>query len=151
MGSIDLINKFVDGVKEKLNAANTELGGFTRISERDEDPAVLSTSNDMPILIVIPLADRPDRIRWTMGGDDLYHDFSISIVGYYLFDNLDTALRTIRGYGFNCLDLFRGDDSMIAGCHIYSATLNVGYFVMIDYPIYRFILTLNVKSIEMEV
>jgi len=150
MGSIDLINEFVDGVKVKLNAASSSLGNFTRISERDEDPNVISQSRDMPILIVIPLADRPDRIRWTMGGDELYHDFSISIIGYYLFTDID-ALRTVRGYGYNCLDLFRGTNSMIANCHIYSATLNVGYFVIIDYPIYRFILTMNVKSIELEV
>ena len=56
MGSIDLINDFVDGVKVKLNAANTALGSFTRISERDEDPAQLSQSRDMPILIIIPLS-----------------------------------------------------------------------------------------------
>ena len=147
MSSIDLINNFVDGVKVKL-AASTTLGTPTRISERDEDPAVLSQAGDMPILIVIPLADRADRLRWTMGGDELYHDFSISIIGYYLDQNLIENLRTLRGYGFACLDLFRGVDSMIGGCHIYSATLDVGYFSMIDYPIYRFILTMNVKSIE---
>ena len=151
MGSIDLINNFVDGVKVKLNAANVELGGFTKISERDEDPsALVRTKSYLPILIVIPLADRPDRIRWTMGGDEVYHDFSISIVGYYIFSDIDTALRTLRGYGFNCMDLFRGDNSMIGGCHIYSATLDVGYFVLENFPIYRFVLTMNVKSIELE-
>jgi hypothetical protein len=148
MGSIDLINNFTDEVILRLNANKATMGNFTRISERDEDPQYLSNSKDMPILIVIPLADRPDRIKMTMGGTEMYHDFSISIVGYYLFQNLDTAIRTLRGYGYNCVDLFRGGNSKVAGCHVYSATLDVGYFIIVDNPVYRFILTMQVKAIE---
>lgn len=148
MSAVTTINNFTDAVIAKLNANKASLGNFTRISERDEDPAYLSNSLDMPILIVIPLADRPDRMRMTMGSTEMYHDFSISIVGYYLFENLDTAIRTLRGYGYNCIDLFRGSDALEGGCHIYSATLDVGYSVIIDNPVYRFILTMNVKVIE---
>ena len=86
MTSISYINGATDAVIARLNAAKTTLGDFTRITERDEDPAVLSTSGEMPIMVVIPLADRPDRIRMTQGeGGEVYHDFSISIIGYHLY------------------------------------------------------------------
>jgi hypothetical protein len=128
------------------------LGNFTRITERDEDPAVLSQSGDMPIMVVIPLADRPDRISMTQGdtGGELRHDFSISIIGYHLYNTLDNDLRTLRGYAFTVLDLFRvGGGRQLGSAHVYSATVDVGYFVMIDYPIYRYIITLNCKMIEL--
>jgi hypothetical protein len=150
MTSISYINGATDAVIARLNAAKSTLGNFTRISERDEDPAVLSTSGDMPIMIVIPLADRPDRVGMTMGGGgELRHDFSISIIGYHLYNTLDDDLRTLRGYAFTVLDLFRlGANAQIGSAHVYSASVDVGYFVMIDYPIYRYIVTLNCKMIE---
>jgi hypothetical protein len=151
MASITYINAATDAVIARLNAAKSTLGNFTRITERDEDPAVLSTSGDMPIMVVIPLADRPDRVSMTMGdtGGELRHDFSISIIGYYLYENLDDNLRTLRGYAFTILDLFRlGANSQVGSAHVYSATVDVGYFVMIDYPVYRAIITLNCKLIE---
>jgi hypothetical protein len=149
MTSITYINEVVDAVIAKLNANKTTLGNFTRISERDEDPAVLSTSGDMPIIVVIPLADRPDRIRMTMGsGGELQHDFSISIIGYHLYTTLDSELRTLRGYAFTVVDLFRGANCQVGSAFVYSATVDVGYFVMVDYPVYRYIVTLNCKMIE---
>jgi hypothetical protein len=151
MASITYINAATDAVIARLNANKASLGNFTRISERDEDPAVLSTSGDMPIMIVIPLADRPDRLTWTQGetGGELRHDFSISIIGYHLYSTLDDDLRTLRGYAFTVADLFRlGATSQVGSAHVNSATVDVGYFVMIDYPIYRFICTLNLKMIE---
>jgi hypothetical protein len=150
MASVTYINEAVDAVKAALNANVVALGNFTRISERDEDPAVLSTSGDMPIMVVIPLADKPDRMRLTMGtSGEVYHDFSISIIGYYLYANLDDDIRTLRGYGYTCFDLFRGSgDPHLGNAHVYAASLDVGYFVMVDYPIYRFICTLNVRMIE---
>ena len=149
MVAVTYINAVIDEIKTRLNSNVATLGNFTRISERDEDPAILSTSGDMPIFIVIPLADRADRIKMTMGdGGEVYHDFSISIVGYYLYDNLDDNIRTLRGYGYNCLDLFRGLNSKIATAQVYSATLDIGYFIITDYPIYRTILTLRATMIE---
>ena len=150
MASITYINSATDAVIARLNAAKSTLGNFTRISERDEDPAVLSTSGDMPIMIVIPLADKPDRINFTMGGGgELYHNFSISIIGYHLYATLDDDLRSLRGYAFTVLDLFRsGANAQIGSAYVYSASVDVGYFVMIDYPIYRYIVTLNCKMIE---
>lgn len=149
--SILYIDGAVDAVIALLNANSAQLGNFTRISERDEDPAVISTTGDMPILVVIPLADRPDRVRFTMGmGGELQHDFSISIIGYHLYENLDpsTNLRQLRTYAFSCLDLFRGVNSQVGSAYVYSATVDVGYYVMVDNPIYRWIVTLNLKMIE---
>jgi hypothetical protein len=103
----------------------------------------------MPIMVVIPLADRPDRIRMTMGdGGEFQHDFSVSIIGYHLYGTLENDLRTLRGYAFTLIDLFRGKNAQVASAQVYSATVDVGYFVMIDYPIYRYIITLNAKMIE---
>jgi hypothetical protein len=138
----------VAALKVILEANKPALGNFTRISERDEDPAVVSNSGDMPILVVIPLADRPDRMRMSIGSTEVYHDFSIVIIGYYLYNNLDDEIKTLRGYGYACFDLFRGTAAKLAYAHVYSASLDVGYFVMVDYPIYRWILTLNAKMIE---
>lgn len=152
MASITYINAATDAVIARLNAAKSTLGNFTRITERDEDPAILSTSGDMPIMVVIPLADRPDRVSMTMGdtGGELRHDFSISIIGYHLYNTLDDDLRTLRAYAFTVLDLFRlGANRQVGSAHVYSASVDVGYFVMVDYPIYRYIVTLNCKMIEL--
>ena len=142
------ITEFKDAVITVLEDNKASLGNFTRISERDEDPAVLSTSGDMPILIVIPLADRSDRVKWTIGGTELWHDFSITIIGYYLYNNLDDEIVTLRKYGYAALELFRGTGAHLGNGHIYSGNLDVGYFVMVDYPIYRWVLTLQVMMIE---
>jgi hypothetical protein len=149
--SISYIDGAVDAVIAALNANCAQLGNFTRISERDEDPAVISTTGDMPIIVVIPLADRPDRVKYSMGmGGELQHDFSISIIGYHLYENLDPSsnLRQLRTYAFSALDLFRGAGSQVGSAFVYSATVDIGYYVMVDNPVYRWIVTLNLKMIE---
>lgn len=150
MASITYINAVTDEVISRLNANKASLGNFTRISERDEDPAVISQSGDMPIMVVIPLADRPDRVKVTQGGGgELEHNFSVSIIGYHLYTTLDDDLRTLRGYAFTVLDLFRSSTGIqVASAHVTGASVDVGYFVMIDYPIYRYIITLNLRMIE---
>ena len=80
---------------------------------------------------------------------EVYHDFSVTIIGYFLFTNLDDDIVSLRAYALNVVDLFRGANSRVAAkAHVYSATADVGYYVIVDYPIYRFIVTLNVRMIE---
>ena len=148
MTSTAYINLVTDGVISTLNANKAALGDFVTIYERDQEPSVLADHKDLlPVLVVMPLTN-PDSVKMTMGGSEMYHNFSLSITGYYSFDNLTDDIRTMRGYAYDCLDLFRGTNSKVSHAHVYSGSVNPGYFVMVDTPIYKWIVRLNMKMLE---
>jgi hypothetical protein len=149
MTSTSYIDGVTDAIKTLLNANTATLGSFTTILERDEDPSVIGTRQDLPVLVVIPLGDKPDRVTLTMGsGGEMYHNFSVLITGYYHYDSLTTEIRTMRGYAFSCIDLFRGSAAKVGYGHIYSGSVNPGYYVMVDNPVYRWEVILNIKMLE---
>ena len=155
MSSKTFINAVTDDVITRLTTNKVALGNWVTLYELDKEPSVIAGSIDgLPVIVVEPLADRPDSIRMTSGGGgEVYHRFSLNIMGYYGFSALSTDIRTLRGYAYDCFDLFRGGTSnanqQVGSAHVRSATVNPGYFVIVDHPIYKWTVTLNLEMIEL--
>lgn len=131
------------------------LGGIVTIRDRDEDPAIIGdNANRLPMVCVIPLGDKADRITFSMGSSDWLHEFTIQIVGYYRFsqDNKDpfADLATVRQYAFDALEMFRGPTNagFYAGCNATGADIDIGYFMTTDYVIYRYDIALKCTMYE---
>jgi hypothetical protein len=144
------INAVTDAVITRLNSNVVALGNFVSVKERDQEPSVLADSpNLLPVLVVQPLSNRSDSMRETMGTTgEIYHRFTLSISGYYLFTNLDSDIRTMRGYAYTCLDLFRGSNQQVATAYVTGASVNPGYFVLVDKSIYKWVVNLNFYMLE---
>lgn len=155
MSSYDHIDGAAAAVRTKILNAATALGGIKSVKDRDEDPAVLAdNANDLPMVAVIPLGDKPDKITFTMGGSDWLHDFNLNIVGYYRFSMDNTSpmadLGTVRKYAFDTLELFRGamNAGFYPGCNARGADIDIGYFIVTDYVIYRYDIMLKCTMYE---
>jgi len=150
MTSTAYINLVTDAIISRLNTNKTALGNFLSVKERDQEPSVLADHPDLlPVVVVMPLANRADSISITTGGTEIQHKFSLSISGYYLFNDLDDDIRTMRGYAYTCFDLFRtATGRQISYAQCTGGSVNPGYFVLTDKPIYKWIVTLNLNMME---
>lgn len=149
MSSKDYVNAVTDEVISRL-IENKDVLGFVRILERDEEPSVLADSPGlMPTLIVQPLSGKSDAAVMTMGTTgEMYHGFALSISGYYLFNELNTDIRTMRGNAYTCLDLFRGVNQQVSYAYVTGANLDPGYFIIVDKQVYKWVVTLRFTMIE---
>ena len=126
------------------------------ILDKDEDPAVIADSPaGLPAVLVIPIGDKQDSINYSMGSSDWEHQFNVVIVGYYRTSNpemqgedifADIAAERKRAY--DCAELFKGAGAFFTPGVIYRDRLELGYFEMVDYVIYKFIITLSIKLYE---
>ena len=126
------------------------------ILDRDEDPAVIADSPmGLPAICVFPIGDRADSINYSMGSYDKEHNFSTVIVGYYramdnilrgedIYDNI----AVLRKVAYDCSDLFAGAGAWFTPGVIYDSKVELGYFEIVDYVIYRFVITLFCKIYE---
>lgn len=126
------------------------------ILDRDEDPAIIADSPmGLPAICVFPLGDRSDDIKYSMGSYDKEHNFSVVVVGYYramnnelrgedIYDNMGV----LRKVAYDCSDLFAGAGSWFTPGVIYDSKVELGYFEIVDYVIYRFVITLFCKIYE---
>lgn len=126
------------------------------ILDRDEDPAVLADSPEgLPAICVIPLGDKPDGISPFIGSIDWEHNFNVVIAGYYRATSNETRgediysdIATLRRKAYDCAELFRGEGAFFQPGVVYGVRVELGYFNMIDYVIYKFVVTLSVKTID---
>ena len=129
---------------------------YPTILDRDEDPAVIADSPmGLPAVCVFPIGDRADDINYSMGSYDKEHNFSTIIVGYYramdnetrgedIYDNIGV----LRKVAYDCSDLFAGAGAWFTPGVIYDSRVDLGYFEVVDYVIYRFVVTLQCKIYE---
>ena len=157
------VTGMVTQIRAVLAAADTlaitdEFGVHTHptILDRDEDPAVIADSPmGLPAICVFPIGDKSDNMNYSYGSYDVEHEFSVVIVGYYRANDNETrgediyddigALRTIA---YNCSELFQGAGAWFTPGVIHHSKLELGYFEVVDYVIYRFVLTLMCKIWE---
>lgn len=126
------------------------------ILDRDEDPAVIADSPmGLPAVCVFPIGDRSDTIKYSMGSYDKEHNFTTIIVGYYrAMDNENRGediyddIGTLRKVAYDCSDLFAGSGAWFTPGVIYGSKVELGYMEIVDYVIYRFVITLNCKIYE---
>jgi hypothetical protein len=126
------------------------------ILDRDEDPAVIADSPmGLPAICVFPIGDKADEIRYSMGSYDKEHNFTTIIVGYYramdnenrgedIYDNIGV----LRKVAYDCSDLFSGAGAWFTPGVIYDSRVELGYMEIVDYVIYRFVITLMCKIYE---
>ena len=155
MTAFTSISGAASAVRTRIWTNKATLGNIQVIKDRDEDPAILADNAiDLPMVCVIPLGDSPDKIAFSMGSNDWIHEFDLIIVGYYRFslDNTNpfADIDVVRKYSFDTLELFRGATlaGFYPGCNAKGATIDIGYFMVTDYIIYRYDITLKCTMIE---
>lgn len=146
MATKDTINAMVDSISNKLMTSATTLGGIKGVYERDEDPAIAMEAGHIPCCYIIPLIGGDDNIDMTMGGPQAIHDFPITLIAYYRMPDISTSLRTVRGYGYTALDLFRDYQSINTG-QLYTSNIEFGYFTVVDVIVQWWSLNLRFKLI----
>lgn len=128
----------VEGVVNRLEDYKYQLGYVETVAKKDEDPAVLSDTGRMPILIVVPIGKRADQLKNTMSGNAMFHKFYVTVIGYYEFPNVEDYIDTVRGYGYDIVDLFKGKNMIQGNAVLTSPKVDCGYFVVNDKIIHRF-------------
>lgn len=139
-------------VVDKLGANLADIGSPATIGDRDEDPMVVANDGQLPAVYAIPLIEGYDDISMTMGSQPVaYHDFPISVVGYYRADNTYPYNKTVRRYAYNALELFSNHGDTFGNAWVYHASIETGYFTAIDYIIHYFVLELHFKALVEQV
>ncbi len=156
MTAIEKITAFCDTVRARI-AASPDLGNPV-VYDRDEDPALLADNpGGLPAICVIPLGDKTDDITFSMGSDDWQHEFTVVIAGYYKASTVASVkpryelyedVVANREYAFAVVELFRGDNAFFDGGNIYKANIELGYFEIFNQVIYKFVVKLHVRMIE---
>jgi len=149
----DAISAFATTIRTRITTNVATLGSIQQVLDRDEDPAILAANAKLlPTVCVIPLGAGKDVITFSMGSSDWQHEFQVFIVGYYRFsqDNKTaySDIDTMRKYAFGLLELFRGSLAFFNGGNIYKATVEIKPYQEMDYVLDRFLITMNVKLIE---
>ena len=145
---------FASTVRSRLLAAALQLGGVQQVLDRDEDPAILAKNAKLlPTLCVIPIGAGKLSSTLAMGSDDVIQDFQQIIVGYYRFSQSNISpysdINLIRQYAKNAAALFSGQANMaFNSCVIYKWSIEIKPYQEMDYVLDRWILTLQVKSLE---
>jgi len=163
MASYDAISTMVAKIRAAIAASAdlkiTDENGNTvspTVLDRDEDPAVLADSPaGLPAICVILIGDKPDSISPYISTYDWLHHFNVVIAGYYratdnqirgedIYDDIDT----LRGKAYDCAELFKGSGAWFDPGVIKDVRLELGYYEMVDYVIYRFVITLSCEIWE---
>jgi len=127
------------------------------ILDRDEDPAILADSPEgLPAICVIPIGDKSDSISPAIGSADWEHRFQVVIAGYYRAtsnetrgENIYDDIATLRQKAYDCAELFKGDNAFFQPGCIYDLRVELGYFEIVDYIIYKFLVTLSITTYEL--
>ena len=147
----DAINSIVAEIKSLVMTNTATLGGIKGVSERDETPAVVAQDGRLPWAYVIPIMEGGDHMIMTIDPSTVDHEFPITLVVYYGLNDteLDTALETVRDYGYNAFDIIRRHNAGIIGPQggLTEADLDVGYWVSVDQIVHFFILKLMFKAL----
>lgn len=126
------------------------------ILDRDEDPAVLANSAEgLPAICVIPIGDKADNLKPYIGSADWEHRFQVVIAGYYRAtsnetrgENIYDDIATLRQKAYDCAELFRGNGAFFEPGCIYDIRVELGYYEVVDFVIYKFLVTLSLTTIE---
>ena len=127
--------------------------GDTGCEERAEDPAVFDKLRQYgKYLYLVPLAEGRDKMTIYPSTTDkeMKHNLSVNVTGYYneTGSTLTTALRIVRNYGYNLVDLFNGDDNAVGLGFCTAFELENGYFEDKDQIIHSFNVKVYVVSLE---
>ena len=163
MVSYTLIDGMCSAIRARLAAASVlaitdEKGNGVHpvILDRDEDPRIIADSPmGLPAICVIPLGDKADMVRYSMGSADKEHNFSVMIAGYYRAtnnelrgENVYDDYPVLRKIAYDCADLFAGAGAFFTPGVIHQSKVELGVFEIVDYIIFRFVVTLSCEGYE---
>lgn len=119
MATADQVNAVIDVIISRITTNITSLGGTvsTPVTEGFEEPTYLVKTGNLPSIWILPHFEGGDEMETSISSPDMKHEFSVLIVGYYgsVSDNLSDLLRTVRGYGYACIELFSGNNQGLGG------------------------------------
>jgi hypothetical protein len=163
MTAFTSVNTIATTIRARLAAASPlwimDEDGSTvvpTILDRDEDPAVLADSpKGLPAICVIPIGDKSDSISPWIGSNDWEHRFQVVIAGYYRATSNETRgedifddIATLRQKAYDCAELFKGTNAAFQPGNVYDVKVELGYFEIVDYVIYKFVVTLSIVIME---
>jgi len=163
MTSYDAVGDMVAKIRAKILASAllkiTDENGNTvspTILDRDEDPAVLASSPEgLPAICVLLIGDKADAIHPYISTYDWLHHFNVMIAGYYRAtsnqtrgENIYDDIDTLRQIAFDCAELFKGTGAWFSPGVVKDVRLELGYYEIIDYVVYRFVITLSCEIWE---
>ena len=158
MTSFHAVDTMVAAIRAKIAAASvlsiTNENGVTvapTILDRDEDPAVLADSpTGLPAICVVLIGDKPDSISPYISSYDWLHSFNVIIAGYYralspqtVGEDIYNDIGGLREKAYDCAELFKGNGAWFNPGVVKNLKLELGYYEMVDYVIYRFVITLS--------
>lgn len=156
MTTSNTINGIVDEMLARITTNITSFGGTvnTLIREGDEEPAAVDS---FPSIYVTPLVGSGDTMTQHMNSSALFHEFPVTIIGFYKDYSVSNSLRTTRNYGYAMVDLFAGPTNykisrtvqsvLIGGAVVTGWTLEVMYWRVADYIVHNFVVRLTLKSV----
>ena len=145
------VNRICEAIRTRLAASsemaqNDEYGDSKAptILDRDEDPAVLADSPEgLPAICVIPIGDKSLDITYFIGTETEI-DFNVIIAGYYRAasnetngDDVYADIAALRQRAFACTELFTGSNAYFNPGVVYHSKVELGYYEIIDYVIYK--------------
>ena len=164
MTAFSSVNRIAGLIRARLLASTalqiTDENGETvvpTILDRDEDPAILANSPEgLPAICVIPIGDKSDSISPYIGSADWLHRFQVVIAGYYRATSNETRgediyddIATLRQKAYDCAELFKGGNAFFQPGCITGVKVELGYFEVVDYIIYKFVVTLSIETFEL--
>jgi hypothetical protein len=154
------INAVIDAMISRITTNIASFGGTvnTPVREGDEEPAAVDI---FPSLYVVPLLGSGDTMTQHMNSSALFHEFPLTVIGFYKDYTVNGSLRTTRNYGYAMIDLFAGPTNYkitgtitvegtpvtIGGAVVTSWTLEVMYWRVNDYIVHNFVARFMIKSI----
>ena len=163
MTSYNAIEGMVAKIRAKILAASslkiTDENGVTvspTILDRDEDPAVLASSPEgLPAISVLLIGDKADSINPYISTYDWLHRFNVVVAGYYRAtdnqirgENIYDDIDTLRQKAYDCAELFKGCGAWFTPGVIKDVRLELGYYEIVDFVVYRFVITLSCEIWE---
>lgn len=115
MATYEFIDSVVDAMISRIQTNITTLGGTssTPVTEGDELPERVTI---FPSIFIIPLIEGGDQMETKPGGvKNVFHDFTITVVGLYKATTVSELMRTTRQYGYTLADLFSNENYKVNG------------------------------------
>ena len=145
------INSVIDAMISRITTNIASFGGTatTPVQEGDEEPAAVDI---FPSLYVVPLVGSGDIMTQHMNSSALFHEFPLTVIGFYKDYSVAGSLRTTRNYGYAMIDLFAGPvnykiNGTVGGAVVTSWTLEFMYWRVADYIVHNFVARFVIKSI----
>jgi hypothetical protein len=121
------IASVVTSISNLITTNATYLGGIKAVLEKDEHPGVALESDQIPCAYVLPIVEGHMLTEFSIGHDQLRHEFPVTILMYYRADDVNSFIALNRNYAINLVDILN-DNYNQQGYQIYKTDVTLGYW-----------------------